>query len=103
MGSDTKYVVGQIRHQFGSNLAVVIVANHTTHSDVQRAFVEGTIESAGFFYLAVDAETGWLKAVPYGESVSLNVKSKPERDRQLIERALRLNEVDVPGMKSRFA
>lgn len=86
LGSDSKYVVGMIRSQYGPHLGVLILPGHVTHSDIKNAFVEGSIESAGFFSLGI--KDGVLKARAYGESVSLTVRSQPERDSFLINQAL---------------
>lgn len=93
-GKDSKYVVGQVMSTYGPHESVVIIPNHTTHADVRNAFVEGSIVSAGFFHITY--VEGRLVARPYGESISLKVKSDPEKDRRLLERALRLDAVDLP-------
>lgn len=51
-----KYVVGRISGM----------------SDVARCFVAGSVTSAGFFYATDD------EVIPYGESTSLKLKSRPE-------------------------
>lgn len=82
MYSKAKYAVGEVAGSYGSTLCAIVFSEVVTHSDTARVFVPGTIMSAGFFHADQD------KVHVYGDSVSLNVKSNPERDERLIGRAI---------------
>lgn len=73
-----KYVVGRIS---GMSDVAVVFSELTVHADVARCFVAGSVESAGFFYATED------EVIPYGESTSLKLKSRPE-DAMLIGMAI---------------
>jgi hypothetical protein len=52
------------------------------HSDVARGF---RVESAGFVYIGYDAYDERFVSSPFGESVSLGIKSNPESDKIKID------------------
>ena len=81
-----KYLVGDITDGFFTGKVAICFPDHIGHSRMKHIFDEGTIVSGGF--VGVD-EAGVVH--PYGESVSLGVKSNPEQDTRLLEQALGIN------------
>ncbi len=73
-----KYVVGII----SGYKAAIVFPDYVVHADAARCFEPGTVKSAGFFVYS-DSEV-----IPYGESISLRVKSNPEEDARLIGEAI---------------
>ena len=74
-----KYVVGDL--QVSGLTTAILIPAFMNHSDIRGLFSE--IHSAGFYYIADD------KVSVYGNSVSLNVSSKPE-DAKYITQTLNL-------------
>ena len=62
----------------------VIFPEALTHSDVAKG-LEG-VKSAGFLYVDWDEKNEKFDCKPFGESVSLNLKSKPEHDKKMLDR-----------------
>lgn len=85
MFTEGKYVIGEIPLTFGSCLGAVCISEAFSHKDLVQVFVEGSITSAGFFHVNDD-----LSVSCYGESVGLNIKSDPDRDRILLAKTLSL-------------
>lgn len=81
MYSKGKYIVGEIRGQYPV-LTAVCFNELATHSDFKPIFTE--ILGAGFFHVNDD-----LTVTVYGDSVSLEVKVRPE-DAKKISQALAL-------------
>ena len=69
--------------------SAIIFSAAIQHKDMARGM--GRIDGAGFvdFHTEVDS---WgetiIKAVAYGESISLNIKSRPEEDSAIITRQI---------------
>lgn len=72
-----KYVVGII----SGYKAAIVFPEYVVHADAARCLDPRHITSAGFFH--------WtdVEVIPYGESVSLRLKSNPE-DARLIGEAI---------------
>lgn len=81
----TKYIVGEVADTYCMVTAAIVFPESLTHKLIAERVLTGPAHSAGFCY--IDGEG---KAVAYGESVSLNLKSRPE-DATLIARALSLD------------
>ena len=62
----------------------VVFTELATHKDVARGFMPGTIIGAGFCYI----DERDCKYVCYGESTSLNVKSRGDEDSKLLNKFL---------------
>ena len=60
----------------------VVFTELAVHSDVVRGFMPGTILGAGFCFIADDVYHC------YGESISLNVKSRGDEDSNLLNKFL---------------
>jgi hypothetical protein len=71
-----KYVVGII----GGRKAAIVFPEYVVHVEAAACF-SGRASGAGFFYVTDD------EVIPYGESVSLHLKSNPE-DARLIGEAI---------------
>ncbi len=80
-----KYVVGEIPVMFGSALGAVCVNEAFGHDTLAGVFLPDSILSAGFFHINDD-----LTVSCYGESVGLNVKSRPGTDEKLLAKTLAL-------------
>ena len=61
----------------------VVFTEIATHKDVARGFMPGTILGAGFCYISHLGQY-----VCYGESVSLNIKSRDEEDSKILNKFL---------------
>ena len=72
-----KYVVGIVSGQ----RAAIVFPEYVVHADAAACF-QGRVSSAGFFHVTDE------EVIPYGESVSLRVKSEPEFDAKLIGEAI---------------
>lgn len=72
-----KYVVGLI----SGYKAAIVFPEYVVHADAARCLDPRHITSAGFFYYNDD------EVIPYGESVSLRLKSNPD-DAKLIGEAI---------------
>jgi hypothetical protein len=81
----TKYIVGEITDVYGSELTALVFGENVTHSTFANKFT--SIFGAGFCFINSDR-----KSVAYGESVSLNVKSREDEDSIIIDIALGLTE-----------
>lgn len=84
MYSKGKYVVGEIRTEFGTSMTAVCFNEVVPHSTFKPLFEE--ILGAGFFGLS---DQGEIHVHVYGKSVSLGVESRPQDELQ-IRRALGL-------------
>ncbi len=78
-----KYLVGELNAKYGSVLGAIIFPEYMEHDRMASAFVGHKPESGGFVRLNADGEP-----CAYGESVSLDLKSNPERDNKLLKRLL---------------
>lgn len=76
MPTKGKYVVGEMPLAVGTMLTAVCFHEAINHSDMKKLFV-GEPLGAGFFH--IDQDKVWV----YGESVSLNLKSRPEDSRHI--------------------
>ena len=65
----------------------VIFPETYTHSDIAEG-VRGEIKSAGFLFIAYDKSEDRFKSHPHGESISLSLRSDPERDKIIIDKFL---------------
>lgn len=65
----------------------VIFPETYTHSDIAKGVI-GEIKSAGFLFIAYDESKDRFKSRPHGESISLGLRSDPERDKILIDKFL---------------
>ena len=65
----------------------VIFPETYTHSDIAEG-MRGEIKSAGFLYIDWDPKEEKLSSTPHGSSISLELKSDPERDKIIIDRIL---------------
>ncbi len=72
-----KYVVGIVSGQ----RAAIVFPEYVVHAEAAACF-GGRVSSAGFFVYNDE------EVIPYGESVSLRVKSEPEFDAKLIGEAI---------------
>lgn len=65
----------------------VIFPETYTHSDIANG-VKGEIKSAGFLYIDYDEKEERFDSKPHGNSISLGLKSDPEKDKIMIDRIL---------------
>jgi hypothetical protein len=65
----------------------VIFPETYTHSDIAEG-IRGEIKSAGFLFIDWDAKEERLSSKPHGLSISLGLKSDPERDKIIIDKFL---------------
>lgn len=72
-----KYVIGVV----SGIRAAIVFPEYVVHADAAACF-GGRVTSAGFFYATED------EVIPYGESISLRVKSDPLHDARLIGEAI---------------
>ncbi len=83
-----KYIVGEVKGTYSDLLCAVVFPETIGHDEMKGAFIKGTIVGAGFGHI-----DSWSKesAFPlvYGESTSLQVKSRDE-DLKHVQRALAL-------------
>jgi hypothetical protein len=82
MYTKAKYIVGEVRGTYLDHKCAVVFSEAIGHDEVAKVFIPGTITSAGFCHAT--EEKVWV----YGESVSLRIKSNPERDEELVGRAI---------------
>jgi hypothetical protein len=82
MYTKAKYIVGDINGTYMSHTCAVVFSEAIGHDEVAKVFIPGTIVSAGFCHAT--EEKVWV----YGESISLHIKSNPERDETLVGRAI---------------
>lgn len=61
----------------------VIFSEVLTHSDVAKGLPD--IKSAGFVYVDYDLLDEKFTTKPFGESVSLGIKSDPENDKKRLD------------------
>ena len=82
-----KYIIGDL----GSSQLTTALVFHEgiEHSTFRHTFVSGTIIGAGF--CTIEVVNGELIVNAFGESVSLNITSNPERDAKIIKRAININ------------
>jgi hypothetical protein len=64
----------------------VIFPETYTHSDIAKG-IKGQIKSAGFLYIDWNEVEKRLESKPFGESISLNLESRPE-DKAIIDKFL---------------
>lgn len=72
-----KYVVGIV----SGRRAAIVFPEYVVHAEAAACF-GGRVSSAGFFHVTDE------EVIPYGESVSLCLKSEPEFDAKLIGEAI---------------
>lgn len=76
-----KYLAGEMKADYGQFLGAVVFPEYIEHSRVAKLFVDDKPDSGGFMRFNADGEP-----CAYGESVSLELKSNPERDNKLLQR-----------------
>ena len=86
-----KFVVGEVMNTVSGQalLCAVVIPEHIAHKDIERLFVKDSIESAGFFHLTT-TPTGGVDIRVHGDSVGLNIKSRPFEDLYFLTQALGL-------------
>ena len=85
-----KYIIIEIGY---SELAIMF-HSVITHSDLLRSFHKDSIVSAGFFAVGAEASENDEKDISvsvFGESVTLKMKSRQDKDEALIKKVLRDN------------
>jgi hypothetical protein len=65
----------------------VIFPETYTHSDIAEG-IRGEIKSAGFLFITYDRSGERFESYPHGESISLSLRSDPERDKIIIDKFL---------------